>query len=151
MLVFKKILWPNDFSGSSFRLLPYVTSLIDKYGSEIHLLYVAEDLANYGHFWGAPTAKHVEHLHEFALRGAKRKLEEFCRSELASCPLYRIHVHLGDPAREILKAIDEIGVDLVVMAVNGMRGHFPVGSVAEKIIKHSHVPLFTINPAVRNG
>ena len=148
MLTFDKILWPNDCSEASFRLLPYVKSLIDKYGSEIHLLFVAEDLADYGHFWGEPNAKHVDHLHDFALRGAKKKLEEFCSNELATCPLYHVHVHLGDPAREILKAIDAIGANLVVMSTHGMRRHFPVGSVAEKVIRHSPAPLLIINPDV---
>ena len=146
MLAFDKILWPNDFSEASFKLLPYVKTLIEKYGSEIHLIFVAEDLADYGHFWGEPNAKHVDHLHNFALRGAKKKLEEFCSSELATCPLYQVHVHLGDPAREILKAIDVIDPNLVVMSIHGRRRHFPVGSVAEKVIRNSQVPLLIINP-----
>ncbi len=149
MLAFKKILWPNDFSEAAFRALPYVKSFIDKHDSEVHLIYVAEDLANYGHFWGAPNAKHVEHLHDFALRGARKKLEAFCTSELAACPLYHIHVVLGDPATEILKAIGNLDIDLVVISVHGMRGHFPVGSVAEKLIKHSPAPVLTLNPDLR--
>ncbi len=149
MLAFRKILWPNDFSEAAFRALPYVKSFIEKHGSQVHLIYVADDLANYGHFWGEPGAKHVEHLHDFALRSARNKLETFCSSELAACPLYQIHVVLGDPATEILKAIRELEIDLVVISIHGMRGHFPVGSVAEKLIKHAPVPLLTLNPDVQ--
>jgi nucleotide-binding universal stress UspA family protein len=151
MLAFKKILWPNDFSESAFRALPYVKAFIEKHGSEVHLIYVAEDLANYGHYWGEPNAKHVEHLHDFAPRGARKKLEEFCSSELAACPLYQIHVVLGDPASEILEAIRELEIDLVVISIQGMRGHFPVGSVADKLIKHSPAPLLTLNPDIHPG
>lgn len=78
MLAFDKILWPNDFSEASIKVLPYVKSLIDKYGSEIHLLFVAQDLADYGHCRGEPNAIHVERLHDFPLRGANKKLEAFC-------------------------------------------------------------------------
>ncbi|MDX1764379.1 MAG: universal stress protein, partial [bacterium] len=69
-----------------------------------------------------------------------------CSSELAACPLYHVHVHLGDPAREILKAIDVIGPNLVVMAIHGRRRHFPVGSVAERVIRNSRAPILIINP-----
>jgi nucleotide-binding universal stress UspA family protein len=36
----KKILWPTDFSENAAMALPLVTSLTQKYGAEIHILYV---------------------------------------------------------------------------------------------------------------
>ena len=41
----KKLLWPTDFSGSAEKALPFVQSLTEKYGTEIHVLYVIEDIA----------------------------------------------------------------------------------------------------------
>jgi nucleotide-binding universal stress UspA family protein len=43
----KKILWPTDFSSIAEKALPHVKSLTEKYGAEIHVLYVIEDLAHH--------------------------------------------------------------------------------------------------------
>jgi nucleotide-binding universal stress UspA family protein len=51
---------------------------------------------------------------------------------------------IGDPAQEILKLIDKEKVDMVVMATTGHKGHFRFGSVAEKVVKNSKVPVVTI-------
>ena len=146
MLDFKKILWPNNFSDVSLQALPWIKSLITKYNAEAHLIYVAEDLANYGHYWGEPNPAHIHGLHEFALKGAQKKLEAFCQKELVECPLYEIHVVLGDPVQEILNAINEFGVDLVVMSIHGMRGYFYGESITQKVIQYAPVPVLTINP-----
>jgi nucleotide-binding universal stress UspA family protein len=146
----RKILWPTDFSQAASAAEPYVISLSKKYNAEVHLLHVAEDLTQFELYWGSgPSPKHLRELHEYALRVSKDRLEELCRDKLTGCPRYHIHIILGNPAREILKAIVDIDPDVVVMATRGMRGVFPFGSVAERIIKSSPVPVFTINPSTR--
>jgi nucleotide-binding universal stress UspA family protein len=142
----KKILWPNDFSEMALTALPYVASLVEKYDSELHVLHVAPDLSDYGHFWGRPDPNHVEGMHAFALKGAERKLTEFCRNELAACPTYRIHVKLGDPAEEILKAVDELGIDLLVMPLRAGRNGGSLGSVTRKVMRETSVPVLAISP-----
>lgn len=143
---FNKILWPNDLTETSLRVLPLVTSLAEKYGAEIHLLYVGLDLSGYGHFWGKPDPQHVKGMHEFARVGAKKKLAEFCTGELANCPAYHVHVVLGDPAEEILKAVEDIGADLVVLSTGGNPEWPRLGSVAARVIQESPVPVLAINP-----
>ena len=51
---------------------------------------------------------------------------------------------MGDPAHEILKAIDKEEIDLVVMATRGATGKFHYGSVTEKVVKNSPVPVLSI-------
>jgi nucleotide-binding universal stress UspA family protein len=63
---------------------------------------------------------------------------------LEGCPLYIKHIVIGDPANEILKFVDTEKVDMVVMASQGQKGHFSFGSVAEKVVKNSKVPVTTI-------
>ena len=43
----KKILWPTDFSNIAEKALPHVKSLTEKYGAEVHVLYVIEDTAHH--------------------------------------------------------------------------------------------------------
>jgi len=140
----KKILWPTDFSSSAEKALPYVTSLTQKYGAEIHVLYVIEDIAHHEGWYGEFEREKVDKLMEWAHKSAKKRLEQVCEKYLEGCPLYIKHIAIGDPAQEILKLIETEKVDLVVMATRGEKGHFRFGSVAEKIIKNSPVPVTTI-------
>lgn len=139
-----KVLWPTDFSSSSEKALPYVTDLTQKYGAEIHVLYVIEDIAHHESWYGDFEKTHVDKLMQWADKSAKKRLDQVCQKYLDSCPLYVKHVAVGDPAQEILKLINKEKVDLVVMASHGKKGNFRFGSVTEKVLKNSPVPVTTI-------
>ena len=67
-----------------------------------------------------------------------------CAKYLDGCPLYIKHIAVGDPAQEILKLIDKEKVDMVVMTSHGEKGNYRFGSVTEKVVKNSPVPVTTI-------
>ena len=140
----KKILWPTDFSSSAEKALPYVTSLTQQYQAEIHVVYVIEDIAHHEGWYGDFDKTHVEKLMDWADKSAKKRLDQICNKYLEGCPLYIKHIAVGDPAKEILKLIDKEKVDMVVLASHGQKGHFRFGSVAEKVLKNSSVPVTTI-------
>jgi len=54
----------------------------------------------------------------------------------------------GRAWEQILAAASELGADLIVMGTHGRRGlaHAFLGSVAEKIVRMSRVPVLTIRP-----
>lgn len=141
-----KILWPTDFSKISEIALPQVKSLTEKYGSEIHVLYVIEDIAHHDGWYGSFTEKRVNELMEHADKTATKRLGEICDKYLEGCPLYIRHVAVGDPAKEILNLVEKEKMDLVVMASHGEKGNFRFGSVAEKVMKNSPIPV-TIIPS----
>ena len=140
----KKILWPTDFSGSAAEALQQVISLTEKYQAEIHVLYVIEDLAHHPDWYGAFDPTHIEKLSDFSKKSAHKKLDQVCEKYLNGCPMYIRHVSMGDPADEILKLIKKEQMDMVVMATRGSGGQFPFGSVTDKVIKHSPVPVLSI-------
>ena len=140
----KKILWPTDFSENSEKALPYVTSLSEKFQTEVHVLYVIEELAIHEPWYGEFDRSHIEKIHEWEDKKARERLDEICSKYLEGCPLYIKHVAIGDPALEILKLIEEEKVDMVVMATHGRKVHFRFGSIAEKVVKHATVPVVTI-------
>lgn len=139
-----KVLWPTDFSSSAEKALPYVTDLTQKYGAEIHVLYVIEDVAHHDGWYGEFEKDKVDKLMQYAEKSAKKRLDQVCEKYLDSCPLYIKHIAIGDPAKEILKLIDKEKVDLVVMASHGSKGNFRFGSVTDKVLKNSAVPVTTI-------
>src|SRR5438477_334580 len=59
-----------------------------------------------------------------------------------------IHHALGAPATEICRAADELDADLIVLGTHGRTGlrHAILGSVAEKVVRHSKRPVLTIHP-----
>jgi len=140
----EKILWPTDFSKTAEKALPYVQSLTRQYGAEIHVLYVIEDIAHHESWYGEFDNKRMAELMDWARKSATKRLDQVCEKYLEGCPLYIKHIAVGDPAREILKLIEKEKFDLVVMASHGAQGNFRFGSVAEKVLKNSTVPVTTI-------
>ena len=102
----KSILWPTDFSERSEKALPLIISLIEKYQTEIHVMYVVEDLSYYHTWLGGSAPKQVEDITHKWKETALEKLEPLCDQFPSECPLAIKHVTMGDPAQEILKTID---------------------------------------------
>jgi nucleotide-binding universal stress UspA family protein len=140
----KRILWPTDFSSSAEKALPHVKSITAQYGAEIHVLYVIEDVAHHDGWYGAFEQKRVKDLMQHAEKTAAKRLGQLCEKYMEGCPLYIKHVAVGDPAQEILKLIEKEKVDLVVMASHGAKGIFRFGSVTEKVLKNSPVPVTVV-------
>ena len=149
----KKILWPTDLSTNAAQALPYVSSLSEKYQAEVHLMFVVEDVHQYDHFYGDANPTFMKELQQKIIQKGGQQMEKICQESLTSCPLYKKHIVVGDPAKEILKFINEEDIDLVVMATHGHgeeKGeeirHFPFGSVSEKVVRNSSAPVLAINP-----
>lgn len=145
----RKILWPTDFSGAAEKALPYVQMLTQQFNAEIHVFYAVEDIAHHESWYGDFDRKHVAQLMERARHTAEKRLEQVCDKYLQGCPLYIKHLAVGDPAREILKLIEAQKFDIVVMASQGERGHFRFGSVTEKVLKNSPIPITVIPVALQ--
>jgi len=153
-MTIKKILWPTDFSENSYEALPYLNSLAENYQAEIHVLYVVEDVRQFDHIYGDANPEFLKEFQEKILKAGEHLQEEICQKRLNACPGYKKHIVVGDPAREILNLIEKEDVDLVILATHGhgaavgegVAGHFHIGSVSEKIIKNSFVPVLVINP-----
>lgn len=145
----KKILWPTDFSDNSNAALAYVISLSKKYGAEVYLLYVAEDLTDYPVWYGELAAEHAEKIREWEIPLAEEKMESICRTDLHGCPRFHKQVLVGDPAEKIIDTAKQEGIDVIVMATHGRRGKFNIGSVTEKVVKNSSVPVWTVRPIKR--
>jgi nucleotide-binding universal stress UspA family protein len=145
-----KILFPCDLTENATKILPYVLTFAEKYDSTVYLLHVVEDLQKWG-FIISPTAS-MKTFQKEALAGAEKALDKVCEEQLQSCPNFQRRIVLGDPATEILKAIESEEMDLVIMGTHGRKGLESTifGSVAENVVKRSSVPVLTINPWVVN-
>jgi nucleotide-binding universal stress UspA family protein len=146
MLEIKKILFPCDLTVNSAKILTYVRSVSEKYGSTFYLFHVVEELSKWGNLY-VPHAS-LDVYQKEALEGAGKAMATFCEDNLRDCLNYEKKVAIGDPVAEILKAIDSEGIDLVIMGTHGRKGleHTIFGSVAENVVRRSPVPVLTLNP-----
>lgn len=146
MVEINRILYPSDFSGCSFQVLPYVRSVAAKYGAEIYLLYVARNL----HLYTSSRKQHSSSstLIDKTLKELEMMLDKFCHQHLLDCPKFNRIVAVGDPGEEIVKTVKKENIDLVVMGTHGRRGleHTLFGTVAKYVVMHSKAPVLIVNP-----
>ena len=147
---FKKILFPVDLSEASPKIAPYVLEMAAKFDAEIHLLFVARILQHF-------TSIYVPHpsVNKFEaeiVKGAEKRLQEFTEEYFKDVPC-KARVVLGDAAQETLNYVRSEGIDLIVMGTHGRKGleHILFGSVAERVVKKSPVPVLTVNPYGKVG
>ena len=146
MKEFKKILFPVDLSESSPKLVPYVTTMAEKFGAEIHLLFVARVFEYFsGIYVPHPSISKFE---DEIVEGAKKRLKEFTEEYFSDFPETRAEVVPGDISEEILKYTGSKGIDLLILGTHGRKGLEKVvfGSVAERVAKTSPVPVLLVNP-----
>jgi nucleotide-binding universal stress UspA family protein len=76
--------------------------------------------------------------HEHAVR--------FARQHFANLPQVSVHVRDGNTFLEILQSARDFRSDLIVMGTHGRTGiaHLVIGSVAEKVVRASSVPVMTV-------
>jgi nucleotide-binding universal stress UspA family protein len=136
------ILVPTDFGESSRQALDLAVDLAKKFDAKLTLVHGFEVPVYAYSGLGTTNVDYFVPIEESArtcLEGALRELKARCPESVA---LFK----QGAPWRQILLASEEIGADLVVMGTHGRQGliHAFIGSVAEKVVRLSPVPVLTV-------
>lgn len=134
MIFLKKILVTTDLSEFSLAAFEHASTASLLYNARIFILYVCDRD-------GRGQADRSE-------EEARKALAEFVRRSIASELDLTMVVRRGVPAEEIVRFANEEGIDLIVIATHGRTGlrHIVMGSVAEKIVRMSAVPVLSIKP-----
>jgi nucleotide-binding universal stress UspA family protein len=145
MIQFKHILVPTDFGESAQRALDIAVDLANKYGSTLVLLHVYEVPAL---VYEGMIVSPVDLLTPVR-EAAERQFDEALGKLRSRVPRSKGFLTVGAPWQEILRAVADEGADLVVMGTHGRRGvhHVLMGSVAEKVVRMSPVPVLTVRSA----
>lgn len=144
----RRILVPVDYSECSRRALEFAAGLSDTLGSSLDIVHV----------WDKPTyisdAILVRHpgaaprtLIEMVRDNAKHDMNEFLATVQLPRRTQATHRLIsGDPTTRLLEELEKGEHDLVVVGTHGRSGltHFLLGSVAEKLVRHSPVPVLTV-------
>lgn len=146
-----KILIPLDGSKTGETALPYVEELVSKLSPrvkvELTLLQVVSFLTHYvaaGELMTpiSYTEKEVKQIQQQA-RNYLTKVAKDIRSKKVSV---KIRLGIGNAAEEIIRAADEISVDLIAMSTHGRHGisRWAFGSVTDKVLRGGHKPMLIV-------
>jgi nucleotide-binding universal stress UspA family protein len=150
MIAIRRILVPVDFGGCTTCAVRHAAELADKFAAELILLNVVQDLAVPMPDAMMPTPVPGPAIPELIDAG-KTGLRNLVASEKLERLHPRLEVRVGSPAGEIIAAASESNVDLICIGTHGRGGlaHFFLGSVAEKVVRQSPVPVLTVRPDAR--
>jgi nucleotide-binding universal stress UspA family protein len=146
-MAFDRILVPVDYSVHSLKAVGYAAELAQRLNANLDIVHVWDrptyisDAILVGH--GAEQRSLAEMIRE----NAKKDMDDFLsKVELATGVTATNRLLSGDPATVILKELDQQKYDLVVIGTHGRGGlaHLLLGSVAEKLVRHSKVPVLTV-------
>ncbi len=131
---FKRLLATLDGSDSSEQILPYVRALGKQFESEVLLLSAPD----------APGAEEYKGNIEGYLDDVVSDLE---KAGLAA----RSIVTGAEPAETILAVSESEAVDLIMIATHGRGGldRFMLGSVADRVVQQTKVPVFLVPVVTR--
>jgi universal stress protein A len=146
-MTIQSILVPVDYSACSGAALRFALELARKLGAELDVVhvwdrptYVSEDI-KIGH--GDTARSLIDMIRE----NAQAEMAQFME-KVAVPSTVKLSTRLlsGNPAAIVLAALHEGKHQLLVVGTHGRTGlrHMLLGSVAEKLVRHSPVPVLTV-------
>ena len=158
-----KLLVATDFSARSDVAIQHALSIANTSGARVILAHVWNPSA---HEVPAVVDERTKHYERFVREGAAQLHQRFARdaraarrheltrraAQLRDRGVSAQHLWLeGAPADVICEAARHEAADLILI---GTHGHASVdrillGSVAERVLRHSHVPVLLARPATR--
>lgn len=147
-IAFRKILLPIDLTATaSAAVVRQAARLGRASGAEMHLIHVIRSTPRT--YPGDEI--YIDQLNDYRQQlqiSVMTHLNRFAEKHLQDYGEVKKIVRIGHTARRILKYVEQEGIDLVVMGTHGRRGLGRVlfGSVAQRVVQHSPVPVITMNP-----
>ena len=146
MISIKKILFPTDFSETSKFAMEYAIEFAKEFGAELEIVHVLFDESHIVAFY----------LPQVTFQNLDKELEDSARKQLdtfiASYPhlksvSYGVKLLKGTPFVEIVAEAKSYGADMIVIGTHGRTGleHVLFGSTAEKVVRKSPCPVFTVS------
>ena len=151
MFKIKNILLPTDFSNISLTAAEYALELANEYNAKLHVLNVLEktppilairslDLSR------EKITQSIDADAQLRLDECVKKIKKIRNAEIVPA------IRKGIDFEEILKYSTENKIDVIVIATHGRTGilHTLLGSVAEKVIRYSKIPVLVTTPPAKS-
>ena len=153
--MFRKILYPTDFSQSAKAALEYVKKLKEAGTEEVILMHVYDERDLDVH-WEVEAELHPDENPEKAKHDELKKMLAKNLAKLKELENEIAHLNFktelivedGIPYQKIIQVADENKVSLIVMGSHGERGFVEklFGSTTGRVIAHGNVPVLVVKP-----
>lgn len=145
--MYDDILVPTDGSAGMDRVIEHAVNLCETHGATLHGLYVIDTAS----LADLPMESSWEAVNTALREEGDSSLEAMER--LAGDVSVRTSQVEGSPAQEIVEYAEDEGIDLVVMGTHGRSGvdRLLLGSVAERVVRTSPVPVLTVRVTNKGG
>lgn len=149
----KQVLIAIDYDPTAEEIAKAGHDMARSMNANVTLLHVVADYTYYSSLeyspvmgfdsfvnFGTPQPGAIEDLHE-AAKAYLEKTKEYLNDDTV-----HILVKDGDTGDAVLEAAKEIQAGIVVLGTHSRRGleKILMGSVAEKVLRHSEIPLYII-------
>ncbi len=142
----QKIICALDLSEHSKTVAEYACMLAKAMNASIVAVYAAPTLTQYTGFHVPPNT--IDSFVGEIVSGAEKAMTQFVSENFEGVET-KAEVVVGYAAEEILEIAAKEDADLIVMGTHGRKGidRILFGSVAERVVKNSHIPVLTIRPS----
>ncbi|MBM9512829.1 universal stress protein [Desulfogranum marinum] len=149
MFPVSSILCPSDGSQHSESALSVGVEIAEKFGAALHVLQVVQPVPIViGSGYGSTSLNgfNVPMYEEKLVKDAEQELSQIVEKTVPSTVEVSTHIEVGLAADAINDFAVKSKIDLIVMATHGRSGltHFMIGSVAEKTVRKSTVPVLIV-------
>src|SRR5947209_15777987 len=143
--MFRRILVPLDESERAEQALPVAVRLAGASGGIITLLEVIPPPTEFGPYWGELPML-VQRIIDTDLIAAAGYLAGVAQREIFAGVETETKTACGSPASTIFAAVKEHEIDVIVMCSHGRTDlkRWALGSVAQKLARHSAVPVLVL-------
>ena len=151
--MFRKILFPTDFSEGSMRAIQRFNRDNQCGVGECIILHVIdeghlEDMLNGYSYFYKKEEKEMKEIEAKLIEKAKKELEERVQrcTDIINTGVLRTMVRIGIPYEEIVKVAKEENVSLILLPSHGKLGfsHEFMGSTTMRVIRKTKKPVLLI-------
>lgn len=143
--MYQRILVPLDGSNRAEEAIPVACRIARAGGGTIILLRVVSAA---GQFWpyALPQTTLAQPMIDSELASARQYLQEISKTDSFAGIQAETVTLYGSPAAAILAVAQSYQADLIVLCSHGYTGltRWVMGSVAEKVSRHSAIPVFIV-------
>jgi nucleotide-binding universal stress UspA family protein len=142
MIQIAKIMIPTDFSEYSRHALRYAITLAESFKAKLYLMHAWELAVLVTQQSEAYTALNMADTRAGEEEALKRLTEEVRGRGIDAEPVFSS----GRAYSEIVRAAQQLEVDLIVIATHGRKGlsHLVFGSTAERVVRLAPCPVLTV-------
>jgi nucleotide-binding universal stress UspA family protein len=143
MSILPKILLASDGSEDSELAARTAIDLSKRLDSQLHIVYVTPEHAYHHAYY---DLRHREEVERFG-REDRRMLDELAdRVRETGGTLAETHLRVGDAAKEIVGAAEELGAGLIVVGSRdrGRMRRLVMGSVSDSVVRHAHCSVLVV-------